>query len=155
MIALAAVSLAPDADVLSFAMRIPYGAPFGHRGASHSLAAAAVAGVVASLAAPDRVARGGRARAGLGVLVFGVAASHGLLDAMTDGGRGVALLWPTTAARFFLPLRPIPVAPIGGGLVSARGARVAAIELVEFLPLVLYAFTPRRGPSSRRPPSAP
>ncbi|MES2393408.1 MAG: metal-dependent hydrolase [Acidobacteriota bacterium] len=40
-------------------------------------------------------------------------ASHGLLDALTTGGRGVALLWPFSEARFFAPWRVIRVSPIG------------------------------------------
>jgi inner membrane protein len=55
-------------------------------------------------------------------------ASHGLLDAMTDGGRGVALFWPFTARRYFLPWRPIPVAPIGIGFLSGEGLAIAERE---------------------------
>ena len=41
-------AMLPDADVLSFALHIPYADAFGHRGASHSLL---FAGVLAALAA--------------------------------------------------------------------------------------------------------
>ena len=68
----------------------------------------------------------------------------GLLDAMTDGGRGVALLWPFTTARYFLPFRPIPVAPIGAAIFSAYGAQVTAIEVAMFCPLWLWAIRPAR-----------
>lgn len=40
--------------------------------------------------------------------------SHGLLDAMTDGGRGIAFFSPFSNHRYFLPWRPIRVSPIGG-----------------------------------------
>jgi inner membrane protein len=63
---------------------------------------------------------------------------------MTDGGLGVALLWPFTMRRYFLPWRPIPVAPIGMAFFSVPGLRVAAVELLEFAPFLLYAFWPRR-----------
>jgi len=63
---------------------------------------------------------------------------------MTDGGLGCALFWPFSAARFFAPWTPLPVAPIGRAFLSARGARVAAMETVVLLPLLLYAFWPRR-----------
>ena len=33
----ALASIAPDVDVAAFAFGIPYDAPFGHRGASHSI----------------------------------------------------------------------------------------------------------------------
>jgi inner membrane protein len=145
MIVLSALSLLPDLDVVGFAAGIPYGAPFGHRGASHSLLAAAVVGVVAMIAAatwrPAREVGVGALRVGITVAI--VVATHGVLDAMTDGGKGVALLWPFSTERFFLPWRPIPVAPIGVGMVSARGVYVALIEVVEFAPLVAYALLAR------------
>ena len=45
--------------------------------------------------------------------LFMATASHGVLDAMTDGGSGVAFLAPFDDTRYFLPWRPIPVSPIG------------------------------------------
>lgn len=55
-----------------------------------------------------------RARAGVAFAFLAAAtASHGLLDMLTDGGRGVAWLWPLTAERFAAPWRPIAVSPIG------------------------------------------
>jgi inner membrane protein len=55
-------------------------------------------------------------------------------------------LWPFSLERFFAPWRPIPVAPIGFGFLSARGMRVAGVELVAFAPLFVYALWPRRSP---------
>ena len=137
---LAALSLAPDLDVIAFALGVPYGAPWGHRGATHSLAMAFVAGALAGW-----VVR----RVGLGVrwpalTCAAVIASHGLLDALTDGGRGIALLWPLSTERFFAPWRPIPVAPIGLGMLSSWGARVLTIEIVLFAPIWILAAWPRR-----------
>src|SRR5688572_10480141 len=48
------------------------------------------------------------------ILFFACTASHGLLDAMTDGGRGIAFFSPFSNHRYFLPWRPIRVSPIGG-----------------------------------------
>jgi len=95
---------APDLDVLAFRLDIPYGDLLGHRGLSHSLACAALlAGIVARLAlAPELRARGA-------AYLFLATASHGVLDAFTDGGLGVALLAPFDATRYFAPLRPIQV----------------------------------------------
>ena len=139
MVLLSAASLAPDADGVSFLLGIPYAAPWGHRGAAHSLTFALAIGLAAGAA--------GRA-AGLPFLrtaIFGTAAaaSHGLLDSMTDGGLGIALLWPFTNRRFFAPWRPIPVAPIGAGMLSTRGLEVMVVELLLFAPFWLYAFWPR------------
>ena len=56
-------------------------------------------------------------------------ASHGLLDMLTDGGKGVALLWPLTNDRYFALLRPIRVSPIGARFLSARGLETVVSEL--------------------------
>jgi inner membrane protein len=39
--------------------------------------------------------------------------THPLLDALTDGGSGVMLLFPFSTDRFFFPWRPIHVSPLG------------------------------------------
>jgi inner membrane protein len=139
-ILLVGLSFLPDADVLAFRLGIPYGAPYGHRGAFHSLAFAALAGL--ALAAAAIVLR-------MPALVVGVAgaaviATHGLLDTLTDGGRGIALLWPFTNERFFAPWRPIPVAPIGPRVLSPAGLRLMAGEMLLFLPLFVVGLWPRR-----------
>ncbi len=144
MLALSALSLLPDADVIAFKLRIPYAAPFGHRGASHSLAAALACGLLCTgLYWLWSRGRGLRALYN-GLLATAVIASHGLLDAMTDGGLGVALLWPISNHRYFAPWRPIPVAPIGARMLSGRGLEVVTTELLYFLPLLIYALWPRR-----------
>jgi inner membrane protein len=51
-----------------------------------------------------------------------------LLDALTNGGLGVALFAPFSNERFFFPWRPIEVSPIGAGFFSARGMRVLLSE---------------------------
>lgn len=141
MLALSSLSMLPDIDVLGMACGIPYGAPWGHRGATHSLAMAGVLGVAFALLARGRTTLGFATTALLAMLV---AASHGLLDAMTDGGHGVALLWPLTTRRYFLPWRPIPVAPIGVGFLSGEGLEVAAWEAFVFLPFFASVLWPRR-----------
>ena len=140
MLLMSALAMLPDTDVIAFVLRIPYAAPWGHRGASHSLVLAAL--VALAVAAGTRAARGPVLKVGL--LAFVAVGSHGLLDAMTTGGLGAALLWPFTTARYFLPLRPIPVAPIGAGMLSARGLYVVGVELLLFLPFWGYALWPRR-----------
>src|SRR5262249_33852605 len=47
-----------------------------------------------------------------GLYFFAAAASHGLLDAMTNGGLGVAFFAPFSDTRYFFPWRPILVSPI-------------------------------------------
>ena len=121
---------------VGFALGVQYGDSWGHRGATHSLAIAAVVGLVIGLAAQRFNRRAGRT----GVTAFLVLASHGLLDTMTDGGLGCALLWPFDLTRYFAPWRPIPVAPIGPAFLSGEGALVALTELVLFCPLLVYAL---------------
>jgi inner membrane protein len=137
MAVFSAISLLPDLDVVAFALDIPYAHAFGHRGASHSLAATLALGVLA-LVPPSE------SRLRTGIFVALVAASHSVLDALTDGGLGVALLWPFTGARFFAPWQPIPVAPIGANMLSARGLYVIAVEAVLFAPFFVFALWPRR-----------
>jgi inner membrane protein len=78
------------------------------------------------------------------LLVTAVVATHGLLDALTTGGLGVEFFWPFSPARYFLPVRFLPVAPLGRGMLSPYGAAVLGVEAVFFLPAWLYAFWPRR-----------
>jgi inner membrane protein len=63
--------------------------------------------------------------------LFLATASHGLLDAMTDGGLGVAFFSPFENSRYFLPWRPIVVAPISiRRFFSGRGVEVMKSELL-------------------------
>jgi len=141
MIAFSVVSLWPDADAIAFALRIPYAAPFGHRGATHSIAAAVFVALLGLWAAW----RDGLPRARTAMYTFVVAVSHGLLDTMTyGGGYGCALLWPFSDQRFWAPVRFIPISPIGAALISARGMKVMLAELVIFSPFWIYALWPRR-----------
>jgi inner membrane protein len=144
------LSLLPDADVVGFSIGVPYAAPWGHRGATHSFAFALAVGVVVWLAA--RLA--GRRAPGTGLLAAAVVASHPLLDVLTDGGLGCALLWPLSNQRFFAPWTPLPVAPIGTDFLSGRGAHVALVELAFFAPLALYAMWPRPRPVRQSAPRA-
>ena len=132
IIAAAACAAAPDLDVIGLRLGIPYEAVLGHRGFSHSLVFAALLGAAAALtlralARPE--ARPPLARTF--ALLFLATASHGLFDALTDGGLGVALLSPFDEARYFLPWRPIVVSPLGvTRFFGARGLPVLRSELL-------------------------
>ena len=143
------LSLLPDADVWGFPLGVAYEDPWGHRGATHSLVFAAAIAVVVGLVA--RAAKLSAVRTALIALV--VVGSHGLLDALTDGGLGCALLWPFSNERFFAPWTPLPVAPIGRGFLSMAGLRIAAVEIGVFLPFLIYAFWPLK--QQPRPPLPP
>jgi inner membrane protein len=99
---------APDLDTpLMFALDIPRGSLFSHRGFFHSpffwaLFCSALAAMIA-----------GRAWLPLAALWTAAAITHPLLDMLTDGGSGVMLLFPVSEARLFFPWRPIRVSPLG------------------------------------------
>jgi inner membrane protein len=105
-------SVVPDLDVIGFRFGVHYGDFWGHRGFTHSiLFAALLASIVVQLAFREGVP--GLGRLALWTYFFVATASHGLLDAMTDGGLGVAFFSPFNNTRYFLPWRPIRVSPIG------------------------------------------
>lgn len=123
---LLAASSAPDLDVLAFPLGIPYGAALGHRGVTHSLVFAGLSGCALGLVARTR----GVPALRVIVAVSVVMASHGVLDAFTDGGLGVAFLAPFDDTRWFAPRRPIHVSPIGlRRFVESGGLRVLASEI--------------------------
>lgn len=144
----AVVSLLPDLDVFAFRLGIPYDAGLGHRGFSHSLAFAALTALAGTLFHR----RLGAGRRFTFLFLFACAASHCLFDAFTNGGLGVALLWPFTDARFFFPVRMIEVSPLGfSRFLSARGLEVLASEFVwVWLPLLAAAALARLFRFARR-----
>ena len=130
-LAMASVFLAflPDVDGLFFRL-IPYRYLLGHRGLTHSLLFAGVAGLVTASIFVQKGWNGGHTFAGLAVFFSLVTASHGFFDAMTTGGLGVAFFAPFDNTRYFFPVRPIPVSPMSlAGLMSDRGRRVITTEL--------------------------
>ncbi|UXA70256.1 metal-dependent hydrolase [Xanthomonas prunicola] len=118
-------AMLPDADVLAFALHIPYAEAFGHRGASHSLVFAALMAVLG--VAAHRLLRADAMQAA--VFLFVCTASHPLLDAMTSGGLGVTLGWPWSQTRWFAPWRPIRVSPFANSFFNARGLTTLLSEL--------------------------
>jgi inner membrane protein len=136
----------PDLDVIGFSFGVHYGDFWGHRGFSHSLifaallaAAAALVFWVAHPVPPLQRADG----LGLGLLwiyFFSATASHGFLDAFTDGGLGVAFFSPFNNRRYFFAWRPILVAPIGvTRFFSHWGLAVLRSELLwVWLPAFLF-----------------
>jgi inner membrane protein len=118
----------PDADAL-FRHWIPYESPFGHRGFTHSLFFAAVTGCAVAFLFVRLKWQGKRSIWRLALLFALVTASHGIFDAMTTGGLGVAFFAPFSNTRYFFPFRPIPVAPFSAAsLLTARGLVLLAAE---------------------------
>ena len=124
-----ACAVLPDADSLGFAYGIRYDSMVGHRGITHSVAFAVLAAAgVTWLAARRWSLREHAAR--LAAYFFLCSVSHGLLDACTDGGRGIAFLAPFSPHRFFFPWRPIVVSPVSiTRFLAGRGADVLRSEM--------------------------
>jgi inner membrane protein len=138
----AACSVIPDLDVIGFRFGIRYGDFWGHRGFTHSLVFAALLASTLILIGL-RQALPGLRRLPMLVYFFLATASHGFLDAMTDGGLGVAFFSPFYNHRYFLPWRPIQVSPIGAGrFFTHRGLEVLQSELLWIgLPAALVALS--------------
>src|SRR5262249_36064894 len=87
----AGLSMLPDADVIGFGFGVGYGDLLGHRGLTHSVCFALVLAALTTLPfmAQDRIPP-----RRLFIFLSLAIASHGVLDAMTNGGRGVAFLAP-------------------------------------------------------------
>lgn len=77
--------------------------------------------------------------------LFLSALSHGLTDMLTDGGKGIALMWPLSGERLFAPFRPIEVSPILlRGFENGKLPLVLASELVWLIaPAILLALLVR------------
>jgi len=122
----------PDADVIGYQyLYIPYGHILGHRGFFHSPCFAALFSVVAVSLFFRRERMLSLKWWAYVLFFFVVGASHGLLDAMTDGGRGIALLAPFSSERYFLPWTPIEVSPLGiRAFLSQRGLTVMKSEML-------------------------
>jgi len=104
-------SIFPDVDAIGFRFGVAYGDFWGHRGFTHSLLfAALLAAVLIAALSSNTASQMGRLP--LFAYLFIATASHGVLDAMTDGGLGVAFFAPFDNQRYFLPWRPIHVSPI-------------------------------------------
>ena len=129
-------SILPDIDVLAFKVGIPYGSVFGHRGFTHSIFFALLVGLLFRFCT-----KVGRERP-VTVFVFAAfsAISHGLLDALTNGGLGVGFFAPFSGKRYFFPADWIEVSPIGASFFSLRGLAVIKSELLTvWLPCAVFA----------------
>ena len=147
-------AVAPDLDVVTIKIGIPFGHMLGHRGLSHSLLFAVVlASVVTAIVRRTMPASPGAQT--LWVFFFLATASHGFLDSMTNGGLGVAFFAPFSDTRYFMPWRPILVSPISLHVFFGyRGLRVMWSELGwVWLPaaLVFLAGLALRRATSRTP----
>jgi inner membrane protein len=118
-------SILPDFDVIAFKFGIPYSSQWGHRGFTHSLFFAVVMSIAFAYMFSSKLELN---RVRVFAFLFIAMASHGLLDMFTDGGLGIALLWPFDLTRYFWPHQVIKVSPIGMSFFSDWGLRTLISE---------------------------
>ena len=135
-------SVIPDADVIGFFFGIPYGHIIGHRGFFHS----PFFGLLLSIFLVCVFFRNEKIFSKrwwfYSSYFFLLTASHGVLDALTNGGLGIALLSPFDNTRYFFPWSPIIVSPIGfKAFFGNWGLRVIKSELLWiWLPALLIVI---------------
>lgn len=122
----------PDLDIIGYNLfYIPIGHTLGHRGFFHSpIFCLVLALLITSLFFyHNKIFSKTWFRTVL--FFFLVLISHGLLDALTNRGLGVAFLSPFSNARFFFPWRPIEISPLSiQAFLGSRGLRVFSSELL-------------------------
>jgi membrane-bound metal-dependent hydrolase YbcI (DUF457 family) len=143
-VVLAAAALAPDLDLLVG----------DHRGMSHSVGAAVVAGGIAGIAAALRDRRSGSfSAAWWGVAVALAWASHVFLDWLSNDTRppiGVMALWPFTRDYYKAAIEIFPAVSrqccsLRFWLHNVRAGVVEGLILTPLLLLALRAFKGRLG----------
>jgi inner membrane protein len=137
-------SIVPDADVITFGFGIPYGHFMGHRGFFHSPFFGLLFGLFITVAFFRDTRIFSRRWTFFAIYFFLLTASHGILDAFTNGGLGIALLAPFDNTRYFFPWTPIVVSPIGvQPFFSQWGLAVIKSEIlwIWFPALIIVLFT--------------
>jgi inner membrane protein len=120
-------SIFPDVDVIGFQFGIRYGDLLGHRGLTHSILFSLVFSAVVTFIVHEKQNSSVYATF---LLFFLCTLSHGILDAFTDGGLGIAFFSPFSNTRYFFPWRPLEVSPIGiSGFLSGPALSVLVSEI--------------------------
>jgi len=147
----------PDADVIGYRwLYIPSYEFFGHRGFFHSPFFAALLSLLIVCIFYRGKGIFSKKWWKYFLYFFVLTASHGLLDAFTNGGNGIALLSPITNERYFFPWTPIEVSPLSiKGFLSQRGLTVLLSELVWiWVPCLLIAILIKIKRNGRVSPSS-
>lgn len=119
----------PDLDVIGFKLGIKYEDFLGHRGFFHSLFLGCIVGLLVSSVFFREERFFSKAWIRLTLYFSALTATHGLLDAFTSGGLGIALLSPFDDTRYFFPWTPIKVSPINvHRFLNHRGIAILKTE---------------------------
>ena len=122
-------SMLPDLDVIGFEFGLQWESMWSHRGFTHSFFFAGVWAMLLIFIYHRKKAK--QVKYQLGSYYFVTTASHGLLDAMTNGGNGITFFAPFSAERYFLPWEVIQVSPLGiSNFFSKWGVEVLKSEFI-------------------------
>ncbi|AXG70498.1 inner membrane protein YbcI [Kordia sp. SMS9] len=122
-------SVIPDADVIMFNFGYSYAHPLGHRGFTHSIVFAFLLAFLIRIIFYRKVKFFSKLGIKLFIVFLVATLSHSLLDACTNGGKGVGFFIPFDNTRHFFSWRPILVSPLGvGRFFSEYGVRVLQNE---------------------------
>lgn len=136
-------SALPDLDVIAFHFNIPYEHMFGHRGFTHSIFFAVVWAVLLAYLFKYFSLKNSISIIPVAIFIFFCTVSHGVLDACTTGGRGIAFFSPFNNNRYFLPWRVIKVSPLSmERFFSTRGLVILKNEAfyIGIPALIIYSF---------------
>lgn len=129
------LTAAPDLDVIGLHLGIPYSHMLGHRGLTHSIFFAAIFCFLLIAFIPKKPDIN---RFSIWIYFAASMSSHGVLDALTNGGLGVAFFAPFTSDRYFLPFRPIEVSTLNiTHFFQGQGVGVLLSELMWVWPPAL------------------
>jgi inner membrane protein len=129
----------PDADTFGLVIGVPYNHFFGHRGFFHSIPFAFILALLVVVLFFRKKKILSKKWSLLLLYFFIITSTHGILDAFTSGGLGIALLSPFDNTRYFFPFTPIAVSPLKpGAFFSGRGLQVILSEIIwVWLPAIL------------------
>ena len=122
-------SMLPDLDVIAFSFGISWDSMWSHRGFTHSIFAAMIWSIILLLIFHRKDQN--KPKLMVGSYYFLATISHGILDAMTNGGNGIAFFAPFSVERYFLPWEIIQVSPLGvRNFFSKWGMEVLQSEFI-------------------------
>jgi inner membrane protein len=151
-----ALAILPDIDAFFRFVGLSQVGWWGHRGLTHSLPFSAMTGLLVLLTFFKKVPRFSRSWWILWGLLFLAGASHGLIDALTDGGQGIALLAPFDSTRYTFIWQPLPLPAVGLEHVASSATLVWNEARLVWLPVgvvLLCAWRFRRVCSAQSVPT--
>ena len=115
-----------DLDVIGFGFGVRYEDFWGHRGFTHSLCFAAIMAFCLTWT----IMYNREHKKIIACYLFLAIASHGVLDALTNGGLGIAFFSPFENSRYFFLYSPLKVSPIGLDFFGNRAKQVLISEAI-------------------------